>query len=174
MAHIKSWVSDKTTYAIQRLLSHEPFKCVSDVTRGKDGVVKTVEIKYFNYKEKDARFTTRALRSIVKLFHIDEVGFQDEMGELERFLHDLRHENKQQEDKVPPIRLSRTKDDQYKIVNSACDVLYTLNMDLYEFPGLHGGVHYEAEDDTHPVHLPYDCYEDLHALLAVTGTDFDL
>ena len=42
------------------------------VTRSRDGVIRRVCVKYFNHKENKPRFTDRAVRSLVKLFSIED------------------------------------------------------------------------------------------------------
>ena len=102
------------------------------VTRSKDGVVKSVVVQVLQPCESEARFTTRAVRSLVKLFNVDDVGFQEEMGELERLSFDLRQE-KPVPEQVKPLRLARrTGEKVFKIVNKACSALYNLSMSDYE------------------------------------------
>ena len=70
---------------------------------------------------------------MVKLFNVDDVGFQEEMGELERLSFDLRQE-KPVPEQVKPLRLARrTGEKVFKIVNKACSALYKLSMSDYEF-----------------------------------------
>jgi hypothetical protein len=62
---------------------------VDSVTNSKDGIVRSVDVRYHNSKESEPSFTTRAVCSLLRLFNVDEVGFQQEMAEVERLVFDL-------------------------------------------------------------------------------------
>ena len=70
------------------------------VTRSRDGVVRRVCVKYFNHKP---RFTDRAVRSLVKLFSIDDSYFMQDMAKVEKMMADLRNEEVPK--KVEPIKV---------------------------------------------------------------------
>ena len=59
-------------------------------------------MKYFNHKENKPRFTDRAVRSLVKLFSIDDSYFMQDMAKVEKLMADLRNEEvpKKEEPKV--------------------------------------------------------------------------
>ena len=56
---------------------------VEDVIKSKDDVVRKVIIKYQNANEDVSRTTERAARKIIKLFHIDDTNWMDDMKEVE-------------------------------------------------------------------------------------------
>ena len=62
------------------------------VTRSRDGVIRRVCVKYFNHKENKPSFTDRAVRSLVKLFSIDDSYFIQDMAKVEKLVADLRKE----------------------------------------------------------------------------------
>ena len=82
------------------------------VTRSSDGVIRRVCVKYFNHKENMPRFTDRAVRSLVKLFSIDDSYFMHDMAKVEKLMADLRKEEVPK--KVEPIKLQRNKDGTYR------------------------------------------------------------
>ena len=53
------------------------------VTRSRDGVIRRVCVKYFNHKENKPRFTHRAVRSLVKLFSIDESYYMQDTAKVD-------------------------------------------------------------------------------------------
>ena len=55
---------------------------VEDVIKSKDDVVRKVVIKYQNANENVSRTTERAARKIIKLFHIDDTTWRDDMEEV--------------------------------------------------------------------------------------------
>ena len=55
------------------------------ITRSRDGVIRMVGVKCFNYKENKPRFTDRAVRSLVKLFCIDDSYYMQDMAKVEYF-----------------------------------------------------------------------------------------
>ena len=57
---------------------------VDQVMRGRDGLIREATVAYRNYKENFNRLTNRAVRSLVKLFSIDEDCIQDDLAELQR------------------------------------------------------------------------------------------
>ena len=75
-------------------------------------MVRRVCVKYFNHKENKPRFTDRAVRSLVKLFSIDDSYFMQDMAKVEKMMADLRNEEVPK--KVEPIKVQRNKDDTYR------------------------------------------------------------
>ena len=55
---------------------------VEEVIKSKDDVVRKVVIKYQNANENVSRTTERATRKIIKLFHIDDTTWRDDMEEV--------------------------------------------------------------------------------------------
>ena len=54
---------------------------VQEVVRSQDGV-----IKYCNASENAPRFTDRAVRSVVRLFHVDDSTWKDDMSKVQQTL----------------------------------------------------------------------------------------
>ena len=78
-------------------------------------------MKYFNHKENKPRFTDRAVRSLVKLFSIDDSYFMHDMAKVEKLMTDLK--TKEVQKKVEPKKLQRNKDGTYRVkeaVSNAC------------------------------------------------------
>ena len=59
---------------------------VEQVNTGKDGLIRRVVVKYFNETEKNARMTDRAVRSLVRIFSIDELCLSEDLAELQKVL----------------------------------------------------------------------------------------
>ena len=62
---------------------------VDQIVKGRDGLIRRAIIKYFNAEENDpvsasyrARFTDRAVRSLVKLWSLDECTLFEDLGKL--------------------------------------------------------------------------------------------
>ena len=140
---------------------------VNMITKSKDGVVRSVEVRYTNLHEKEPRFTTRSVRSLVKLFHVEDTGFMEEMAEVQKFMVDLEKEKLA----VPPLRLARTGK-KFKVVNET-EVLYTLNADEYEMPSAH---HFEEEDGMNVLDMEdgLGMLDNVSILASRVDTDFDL
>ena len=60
------------------------------MTRSKDGAVRRADIRYFNYGETNSRITDRAVRSICRLFNIEDNYFVNDMNEVGKFIKSMR------------------------------------------------------------------------------------
>ena len=95
---------------------------VDSVTRSRDGVVRRVIIRYYNHGENQARFTDRAVQSLVCLFNVEDNYFLKDMAEVEMYIKNLMQKQKPIETvdkKVTPIKLKRTGDKEYETVASS-------------------------------------------------------
>ena len=63
---------------------------VQQVERGRDGLVREATIVYRNHGETFNRVTNRAVRSLVKIFSIDEGCIQEDLAEVQRRIDRLR------------------------------------------------------------------------------------
>ena len=52
---------------------------VDDVTRGRDLLIREVRVRYHNADSWSPQFTDRAVRSLVRLFNVDEVNWQADL-----------------------------------------------------------------------------------------------
>ena len=90
------------------------------ITRSKDGVVRRVCVKYFNHTENKPRFTDRAVRSLVKLFNVEDSYYIRDMAKVEKLMTELK------KDEVPrrmePIKIQSNKDGTHTIKGSASTV----------------------------------------------------
>ena len=62
---------------------------INEVTSSRDGVIRRVEIKYFNASEEAPRFTDRSVRQVIKLFHVDEGTWKDDMDQVAKLLDEV-------------------------------------------------------------------------------------
>lgn len=87
---------------------------VYSVTRSRDGVIRRVCVKYFNHTEDKPRFTDRTVRSLVRLFNIEDSYFMRDMAEVEKMMAKLQ-ESKTAVRKVKPTKLVRKEGGSYMI-----------------------------------------------------------
>ena len=55
---------------------------VSKLFPSKDGLIRSVEIRYQNHAENTERVTTRGIRELVVIHYVDEIGISQELYEL--------------------------------------------------------------------------------------------
>ena len=65
---------------------------ISSVVKSKDDIVRRVEVQYQNANEDQPRFTDRAARSLIKLFHVDDENWQADMAEVEKLVEAIEKE----------------------------------------------------------------------------------
>ena len=101
---------------------------VEDVVRGKDGLIRRVLVRYFNATEDQPRYTDRAVRSIVKLFDLENTTWRDDMDLVQKMLDALGEEAAvvPPNPAVPPLRLSRDPEGNFRVappheVTTVCD-----------------------------------------------------
>ena len=63
---------------------------VSDVVKSKDGVVRRCTVQYQNSSEDQPCYTDRAARSLIKLFNIDDISWQQEMDLIEKLIEEAK------------------------------------------------------------------------------------
>ena len=59
---------------------------VSEIVKSKDGLVRRATVQYSNSTEDFPRFTDRAVRSLIKLFHVDGENWQADMDQVEKLI----------------------------------------------------------------------------------------
>ena len=83
---------------------------VDTVTRSRDDKVRRVSIKYYNHKDDKIHYTDRSVRSVAKLFHIEDSYFAADMAECERMVAAMEKNDVETNDKFV-----RTEDGSYDI-----------------------------------------------------------
>ena len=63
---------------------------ISEVVKGKDDVVRRAKVQYQNSGESHPRSTDRAARSLIKLFNVDDVSWQQEMDLVEKLIDEVK------------------------------------------------------------------------------------
>ena len=63
---------------------------VEQVNIGKDGLIRRVTVKYYNYTEKNPRLTDRAVRSLIRIFSTDELCLAEDLAVLQKFLDEKK------------------------------------------------------------------------------------
>ena len=66
---------------------------IDAVFRSTDKVIRKVKIRYINSTEDDFRYTDRAVRSLVRLFSIEDSYFIEDMAEVEKRMESLNNED---------------------------------------------------------------------------------
>ena len=69
-----------------KLLGPWQLGMVDEVIRSPDGIIRRVVIRYNNAEENLPRFTDRSVRSVVKLFNVDEETWKDDMKRVQKML----------------------------------------------------------------------------------------
>ena len=58
---------------------------VDSVDRGRDNIVRVVTVRYFNASEPNTpHLTDRSVRSLVRLFHLDEINWSDDLDRVRK------------------------------------------------------------------------------------------
>ena len=103
---------------------------VDSLVRSKDRGVKRAFVRYYNHNENEARFTDRAVRSLVKIFNVEDNYFIRDMSEVETLMKTLEEkaegepsdDNHDVDEKtVKPTKLKKDADGTYR-VQHAVDV----------------------------------------------------
>ena len=94
---------------------------VQDVVKSKDGVVRRATIRYYTGRDAATgefmmETTDRAVRSLVRLFNIEDAYFVEDMAEVEKFV--ARVETMKDAGHVTPIKIVRCATDQFEIVDN--------------------------------------------------------
>ena len=82
---------------------------VESVRRSRDGVVRRADVRYFNHGEAKARTTDRAVRTICRLFNIEDDYYVRDMCEVEAMIKSLDEKkekvptNDEKKEKVPTV-----------------------------------------------------------------------
>ena len=71
---------------------------VDTIERSKDGAVRRANIRYYNYGENNCRFTDRCVRSLVRLFNIEDNYWINDISKCELLVKDLQRKAKNDED----------------------------------------------------------------------------
>ena len=66
---------------------------IESVFRSSDGVIRKVEVKYMNANQVEPEFTVRAVRSLVRLFSIEDSYFVEDLAEVERRIESINNEH---------------------------------------------------------------------------------
>ena len=53
---------------------------ITNIEYGKDGIVRSVNVKYWNANENVNQSTKRFARDIVLIHHVDEINIMEELG----------------------------------------------------------------------------------------------
>ena len=97
---VNKWFDDKTPIQVgdvvyfqkeeNVLSSRYTVGKVTQVIKSSDGLVRKAEVQYQNASESEPRFTERAVRSLSKLFHIDDTTWRDDMAMQRKLLSNYK------------------------------------------------------------------------------------
>ena len=92
---------------------------IDSLVRSKDGVVRRAFVRYYNFGENEARVTDRAVRSLVRIFNVEDNYFIRDMSEVEILIKNLESKAEgelSEEDKVvKPTKLKKGADGNYMV-----------------------------------------------------------
>ncbi len=89
-------------------------------SRSKDGAIRRVEVRYHNQNDKEPKFTDRAVRSLVRLFHIEDNYYI----EVDAIISDLENKAKVDEENIDKVEpLSRAQYSCVDIKRSSCPLM---------------------------------------------------
>ena len=113
---------------------------VDSVVRGKDGEIRRVTVRYCNITEGVARFTEKSVRSLVRLFHVEDDYFVRDLDLAEKLLTSL---NEKDDRRVQPLCLHRDNDGNchdHKLGSCVCCCPGHCNMSSHSHTGRVTGV----------------------------------
>ena len=90
---------------------------IDSVERSKDGVVRRVKVRYYNHDENYARFSERCVRSLVRLFNIEDNYWIEDMAKYEKLVQELKTEARKE--KVDPVLIVKNADGNYAVKSNA-------------------------------------------------------
>ena len=102
---------------------------VDSLVRSKDGLVRRAFVRYYNYGENEARITDRAVRSLVRIFNIEDNYFIRDMSEVEKLMKtlEMKAEGEPSDDIdveekiVKPTKLKKGADGNYRVQHADMD-----------------------------------------------------
>ncbi len=90
LVHHPKWFQNDTELAVgdialflnsdSEISSTYQYGMIDSVVRGKDNVVRTVNVRYRNHTENVDRITKRAVRGLVLIHHVDDIDVAKELG----------------------------------------------------------------------------------------------
>ena len=93
---------------------------VDAIIRSKDQSIRRVTVRYHNAGEKEPRFTDRCVRSLVRLFNIEDDYFVNDMDRVKDLLEKVRAEDgKSKHPLVQPLRVIRDASGNYSLCNNS-------------------------------------------------------
>ena len=102
---------------------------IDSIIRSKDGVIRRAWVRYHNSGEKDARLSDRAVRSLVRIFNVEDNYFIRDMAEVERMIQMLDEKVYESdgepvtEKKVQPTKLVKAADGKWVRAEDMPDVM---------------------------------------------------
>ena len=100
------------------LSSHWTVGQVHDFIKSKDKKIRRVSVRYFNAGEDGPRFTDRCVRSLVRLFNIEDSYFVNDLDKVDKLLKELNETDANPEPRVQPLRVVRDSSGNYRLNNS--------------------------------------------------------
>ena len=171
---------------------------VEDVIRSKDGNIRRANIRYHNHGESDKpKFTDRAVRTLVRLFSLDDAYFVEDMAEVERVVNSFSKDKDDTEDRSNDETESRGESFFISsfVANTKCDCCCSSHHEMSHVPMRGSGAQIKVAlasrmaveipdglplDQSHPEAvevedvLPLHDGDELHRVLVAIETDFSL
>ena len=109
---------------------------VYEVVKGRDDIVRRATVQYQNYSEDAPRLTDRAARSLIKLFNIDDVTWQQDMDEVARLLEEVEDPKNNNDESVDKPKAAT----EFTMSHTGEGLKYRLVQAGYEVPSRDIGV----------------------------------
>ena len=90
---------------------------VDSLIRSKDQKIRRVNVRYYNAGENVPRITDRCVRSLVRLFNVEDSYFVHDLDQVEKLVKEMS-EN-EEERRVQPLRVLRDSSGSYRLNNSS-------------------------------------------------------
>ena len=146
------------------LSSDWPVGQIESAVRFKDGAIRRVEVRYHHQHDKEHKFTDRAVRSLVRLFHIEDKYYI----EVDKIISNL--ENKAMADEENIDKVKPLSSVQYSCVNIKALAVLMSEITVIELP-------LDEDDDAalqvQPLPVGPHPHDEVLAVLTALKTQFD-
>ena len=92
---------------------------VDSIIKSKDQKIRRVNIRYYNAGEDFPRETDRCVRSLVRLFNVDDAYFIRDLDLVDKLIKQMSEQEGEDERRVQPLRIVRDSSGNYKLNNAS-------------------------------------------------------
>ena len=91
---------------------------MDSIVKSKDNKIRRVSVRYHNAGEAGPRFTDRCVRSLVRLFNIEDSYFVNDLELVEKLLKEINENEVDREPRVQPLRVIKDSSGNYMLNSS--------------------------------------------------------